>query len=237
MLVQKINLICEDVGATQPPIIFVTDNEWLANKQKRQFIPGFRYEFAKTKPYKGTRKNPKPFHFNNILIYLLANYQTEVAMYGMEADDLICREQFTALKHGGSTTICSRDKDLRICPGLHFSWECGKQSSVGPYETDRFGSLEIINDKFIGFGLMFFYYQMLTGDAADNIPGLPGVGHAKAFNLLRDCENEEQLFKLVKQEYISNKKLDNPKDYFLEQANLLWMQYDGPYKIPTFKEE
>lgn len=244
LLNRKIQLICEDVGATKPPIIFLSDSEWytrLDNKRRkflgldeREFVPPFRYDIAVSKPYKGTRKNPKPFHFYNIAVYLMGNYDVRVNTQGLEADDYICATQYEALQKGEETIVCSRDKDLRICPGLHFSWECGKQEAIGPVETDELGFLEVNEGKVIGYGKAFFYYQMLVGDSADNIPGLPKWGHAKAVKALSDCKEEKDYNNVVKQAY-KGSDLDNPKKYFLEQANLLWMQYNGPYKL--YKEE
>lgn len=239
---KKIQSICEYTEATEKPILYVSDSQWLADHDnktlrfigapEREFIPNFRYEVAKTKPYKGSRKNVKPYHFYNILVYLLSEYDVVVSDYGYEADDMMCIEQ---TKRPGETIICSRDKDLRICPGWHFSWECGKQGTIYPTETDRIGWLEKVGDKVLGYGLSFFYYQMLVGDSADNIPGLPGIGPARAFNVLHDKHTEKELFTTVKDMY---KQLleEQSKEYFMEQANLLWMiQEKGVgYAIPKF---
>jgi hypothetical protein len=78
------------------------------------------------------------------------------------------------------TIICSRDKDVRQCPGWHYSWECGKQPSIGPIMVDELGHLVDKNAgkfnpltgkklplKVFGTGHKFFYYQMLTGDTVD----------------------------------------------------------------------
>lgn len=200
---------------------------------------------AKTKPYKGTRHNPKPFHFYNILAYMLAVYDTRIAIGGLEADDLICQTQYNSK----DTIICSRDKDLRICPGWHYSWECGKQASIGPVETDQLGWLTFkelaevdkktgeikYRKEIFGYGKAFFYAQMLVGDSADNIPGLKSYGHAKALELLSECQTEQDYFTIVKDHY-KEVMGEQSKEYFLEQANLLWMQMDGPYTIPKFKE-
>lgn len=232
MLEEKLRIICEDVGATEPPILFLSDNEFIAKKQGREFVPGFRYSVAKTKPYKGTRKNPKPFHFYNLIVYMMAFHKTMVALNGDEADDLICQVQY---RSKADTVVCSRDKDLRICPGYHYSWECGKQASIDLTKTDGLGWLDDSGDKFIGYGKAFFYYQMLVGDSADNIPGLPQYGHAKALKLLGDCKTEKDYFDIVKREY-QEVKGEEAKEYFLEQANLLWMRMDGPYQLPKFKK-
>lgn len=253
LLDKKIRGICLDTESTEDPILFITDSQWLCDWDNRRalkrketprvFVPGFRYEIAKTQPYKGNRKNPKPFHFYNILAYMLAQYDTRISTDGYEADDMICIEQ---VSRGGGTIVCSRDKDLRICPGFHFSWECGKQGSLFPTETDRVGWLEPklkfnekkgehVFDDVLGYGLSFFYYQMLVGDSADHIPGLPGWGKVKAFNLLKDLKTEEELFSTVKGLY-KEVKGEESKEYFLEQANLLHMiQEKGVhYQIPKF---
>ena len=239
MLDEKIRLICADVEATEDPILFVTDSEEIVRRTNKlrqwqglplaTFTPNFRYEVAKTKPYKGTRKNPKPFHFYNILFYLMAEYDVRVSEGGLEADDMVCIEQCRSDK---DTIICSRDKDLRICPGWHFSWECGGQRSLGPTETDELGWLEmhekkdkrgkVVDRKVFGYGLSFFYYQMLVGDSADNIPGLPKWGPAKAFNVLNGLETKEEMLQAVKSLYKETMGKKS-KEYFLEQGNLLWM--------------
>lgn len=243
LLDQKIKVICAEVDADAEPIFFITNSEWINNHKQRfrNFVPEyretFRYEIAKTKPYKGTRKNPKPFHFYNIITYLDAHYQLKISGDGYEADDEMCMKQWEHWKKGeNDTIICSRDKDLRICPGWHYSWECGKQRSIGPTHTDEFGSLSYTpQEKLLGYGLKFFYYQMLVGDSADNIPGLKGFGEKIAFKLLEQCQNEAECFKLVKQLYIETVGKENAKNYFQEQANLLWMTRERGkgYEIPN----
>lgn len=253
LLDQKIKLICEDVNATELPIIFLTNNEWLTehinranrytDEEKCVFVPNFRYDVAKTKPYKGTRKNPKPFHFKNISAYLLAEYNVVVSRGGLEADDMMCLYQTS----NDNTIICSRDKDLNICPGWHFSWECGNQRAIGPHYTDEVGEItlhirEMVRNKKVvkvkeikGYGLKFFFTQMLIGDAADNIPGLPKVGVAKAWEVLSPCDTEKRLYQTVKAMYMGVME-DKAKEYFMEQMELLWMkQKDKP--LYKFKEE
>lgn len=258
MLDEKIRIICEEVEATEKPIIFVTDSPSLnktINRERKfkglepiEFVKGFRYDVAVTKPYKGTRKNPKPFHFHNILEYLRANYNVVVATGGIEADDLICNTQFHTLdiKDKIQTVICSRDKDLRICEGWHYSWECGKQGSIGPYETDRVGYIELKVKKdskgkdvksLFGYGQAFFYSQMLTGDSADNIPGLAGCGIVGAYEILKDCKTEMDYYRTVQKAY-KDKLGDKAKEVFFEQANLLWMRVDNkPYETPKESNE
>ena len=244
LLDARIEHICEEVEATVPPTIYLTEdtliNNHLNRSRKREGLeplkvdPNFREEIAITKPYKGTRKTDKPFHFENLTAYILSKYDCNIAKK-MEADDIMCIHQVGSTKYnlinthgiGGrsDTIICSRDKDLRMCPGWHYSWECGKQPSHGPVHVDfeTVGWLEKKDDgKVIGYGDKFFFYQLLTGDVVDNIPGCKGAGAVKAFNLLDPLESKEQCYNAVVQLY-QKVYPDTWKTYIREQANLLWM--------------
>jgi len=151
----------------------------------------FRYDIAKRKPYKGTRKHTKPWHFNNLTQYMVHQLGAKVVT-GIEADDQMAIDQvrmnFLISKTGAPTPtiICTRDKDLRQVPGWNYSWELWRQPSYGPLEVKKEGEIQLSEDnkKIIGNGLAFFYAQVLMGDAADNIPGLPGCGPVKACEAL-----------------------------------------------------
>jgi hypothetical protein len=228
LLDNRINHICREVEATVQPIIFLTGNNHSVRVRNRickysgevpiEMVRPFREDVAVTKPYKGTRVGAKPYHFDNITAYLLANYNCDVA-YGVEADDRM------ALLQSGQTIICSRDKDLRMVDGWHYGWECGKQASFGPELISRKGWLRLDErdeTKIRGGGLKFFFYQMLVGDAVDNIPGCPKVGPKKAFPLLEACktkrDHEEAVIECYKKAYGEGfeEKLE-------EQSKLLWM--------------
>ena len=259
LLDDKIKFICEEVWADEPPTLFISSSPDLlapVNKLRRwqgeseiEFVPNFRYAVAKSRPYKGTRKNPKPFHFYNIAAYVTSKYDVVYSEDGLEADDMMCIAQTEA--DPGTTIICSRDKDLRICPGNHYSWECGSQKAVGPVQTDSVGWLELHvtekrkpdgkikkEKKVVGYGLSFFYYQLLVGDTADNIPGLPGCGLVAAYDALHKLKTEEEMYTTVKKMY--KKRMGTAaKEYFFEQANLLYMIQERTetgdprfYKVP-----
>lgn len=225
LLDAKVELICEMVMATKKPVLYLTGDAKLYKRMKREgykvpkkFKPNFREKVAISKPYKGTRKSEKPFHFDNLTAYLLANYKVKVA-WGMEADDLMSIDQVASKK---DTVICSRDKDLKITQGWHFSWECGKQPQWGPEEVDEIGEIELTSKGIKGTGLSFFYSQMLTGDTVDNIGGCKGVGPAGAFKALEGCSTEAELYSAVAELYEA-KYGEDWKTYYKEQANLLWM--------------
>lgn len=219
----RIRDICVQVGGDEPPIIYLTGRP---SDFKEGFTPNFREAIAVSKGYKDTRKADKPFHYNNIREYLKSTYDTRISN-GYEADDAMCIEQYSRLGKEADTIICSRDKDLRQCPGWHYGWEVGKQPEFGPHFYDELGTIELIRKpsytKIYGGGFRYFCSQLLTGDAVDNVGGLSGWGPIKAYELLSSVghsqsENISAVVSCYKECY--------PEDWAVklrEQADLLWM--------------
>ena len=219
LLDNRIADICGTVMATEPPILYLTG------------AGNFRENIGITLPYKGNRDNlKKPWHYQNIKAYMMTRYHTLV-IDGKEADDAMCIVQTQRLKDlSGSqyylpeTIICTRDKDLRQCPGWHFGWELGNQPQFGPEFVEGYGYIKL-NDKrnkIVGVGEKFFYSQLITGDKVDNIPGLPSSGPVAAFELLESTTTPEEGFKCVVEAYRA-KFPETWKEYLLEQGQLLWM--------------
>lgn len=210
LLDNKIADICGKVQATQPPTIFLTGSY------------NFREEIAKKRVYKGNRVDVmKPFHYANIKAYLLSKYDCVVAD-GMEADDAMCIEQM-AYKFDPPTIICSRDKDLKMCPGWHYSWENGKQAEWGPFFVEGFGEIALNEKKALkGWGDIWFYAQLLMGDPTDNIPGIPGLGAAGAFKRLAQVSTTQEAEEAVVEAYRGFYG-DSWYEEMLEQGRLIWM--------------
>lgn len=185
------------------------------------FSPNFREALATGKVYKGTRKQDKPFHWINLTAYILSgSYRISS---GCEADDEIaisCREA------PERSIICTRDKDLRMVPGWHYGWECGKQPEFGPVEYDACGEITLVRsksgNKIRGGGFAFFCAQLLTGDVVDNIGGAKGIGPIKAYDILSNCTTERDYFNSVVSVY---RELDDThwKELLAEQCSLLWI--------------
>ena len=244
LLNNRIETIRREVDSEEEPILYLTGSNYLTKlmNKKRKFMgeeqvphkENFRFEVAKTKKYKGTRKSDKPYHFHNIINYMLNNYNTIVSEDGLEADDHMCIEQYKTWKDR-DTIICSRDKDLKQCPGLHFTWELAASPSWGPIFVDELGFIEDYNEgkthpktgkplpmKVRGVGDMFFYYQMLIGDNVDNILGVRGRGPVFAYNLLKDVTTQREAYELVAEKYVQAFDEDWEK-MWNEMSQLLWM--------------
>ena len=229
---QRIREIEGECWSDEPSCLYLTvgettnkvENRWRKthNLPTLALVENFRIAAAVTKPYKGQRKTAKPTHYANIIAYMIDRYEVKVSC-GMEADDLICMDQMSAEPF--TTTICTRDKDLRMVEGWHFGWTCANQQQYGPTKIDYVGSIALHNKKLSGTGKAFFYSQLITGDSVDNIPGLPGCGPALAFKTLSGMTTEGEMLRAVTGLY--KDKLGSVwEEYMLEQGTLLWMIYE-----------
>ncbi len=172
----------------------------------RLFLTGshnFREDIAKTHKYKGNRQDrEKPWHYDNIRVYLIGRYEAEVIDY-MEADDALAIAQVQAPP--GTTVICTIDKDLLQVPGTHYNWKRDELT-----EVDEYG------------GWYNLYMQVLCGDRADNIPGIDGIGPTKSEGILEGSEDMMDMHERVVQAY---KKAfeDQWSCRFIETMRLLFM--------------
>ena len=178
----------------------------------------FRLQVATIKPYKGNRKSEKNANYYNIRSYLEALDNVTLCK-GWEADDAMSMEQWYSYMrcaqkppeyNWGNTVICTRDKDLWMCPGWHYSWG-----------TER------CKEKPLWFqtpleGYRCFFKQILMGDSVDNIPGLYGCGPVKAKNLLKPCNSAYDMY-VVTSHYYAKYFGSYWEMFYKENAQLLWM--------------
>lgn len=179
----------------------------------------FRTSIARTAPYK-ERPGNKPFHYYNVRAFLHGTRDC-ITVEGLEADDCLAIE---ATRNPETTIICSRDKDLRQVVANHYSWELGNQPQFGPMKVEGFGELMLSSDgkKVIGWGDKFFYFQLLTGDPVDTIPGIPKMGPKTALKLLQRVQTHEEALDVCKEQYKRAYGLYWP-EVMLEQGQLLWI--------------
>ena len=213
--------ICALAGADESPEIYLSGKT------------NFRYAIAKRTPYK-ERAGHKPYHYYNLHAYLKGKYGA-ITTVGMEADDALA---IAATAQPSSTIICTRDKDLRQVAGNHYGWELGQQPSFGPIVVSGYGKL--ILDEYRrqvkGYGEAYFYFQCLTGDSTDSIPGLPGIGPIKAFNILQATASSTEAYKAVLEAYRVIYGDDSEAE-LLEQGRLLYMtRYLDEWGLPIMWE-
>ncbi len=133
----------------------------------------FRNDYAVTAEYKGNRKkNRKPIHLPMLRDHLVSEHGAIVTQ-GEETDDRIA---IRATQAGDTSIIVSLDKDFDQVQGWHYNFVKKDKYYV---EADE--------------GVFNFYVQFLTGDSADNIIGVKGIGPVKAKKLLED-KTEIEMF-------------------------------------------
>jgi hypothetical protein len=192
----------------------------------------FREDVATTHGYKANRAaSPKPDHYQDIYEYLV-DVQGAIQCDGLEADDFVSVELYKDFKAAGGVPeeatliLSSGDKDLRNTPGWHHNPRTGEVVWYSDIQS-----------------LRHFWYQMLAGDRADNIKGLPtlppllckeygiskrGVGEAGAKKLMSMTTGAEDAEEFVYKLYLEWGNMlgydeQVVKDYILENAQLLWM--------------
>ena len=160
----------------------------------------FRYDIAKTVPYKGNRVSEKPIHLQALRDHLVNSWGF-IVVEGIEADDIVAIKG-TELKD--NCIIVGIDKDLDQIPGWHYNYRKKEKYYVSEFE-----------------GLTAFYTQILTGDRIDNIVGLKGIGPVKAKRILEECTNENELYQAVLKAY------EGDQQRVLENGQLLWLQREA----------
>ena len=171
----------------------------------------YRYEIAKTQPYKGNRKDAKkPKHYDALRECMITRLGA-VIVDCQEADDEVA---IRMSKEPDKYLLVGVDKDLRQIPGWH--------------HNPQKGLTEYINE-FMAY--KSFCTQMLTGDRVDNIPGLEGIGPKKAEKALADAKTVEELLAAVWKVY---QEKEHGLEYLTEQGQLLWLRrYEGELWQPS----
>ena len=170
----------------------------------------FRYEVAKTAPYKGNRKDVvKPTNLPAARQHLIDKWGAVVSQ-GEEADDLIGIA--SCIGDPETTVVCTIDKDMMQLHGWNFNFVKNEWSYISVDEGNK-----------------FFYTQILTGDNADNIKGIHRVGPVKAGKILDGLTTEQELYEACVKAY------DGDIERVLENARLLWLRrYEGElWEPPT----
>lgn len=162
----------------------------------------FRYQVAKTKPYKGNRATMvRPKFLNYCKAYLVEQFRG-IIVHGYEADDGIATDMTV-----NNAIHCGIDKDILQIPGDHYNYVEKTWRTVTPEEAT-----------------ILLYRQILMGDSSDNIPGLPRVGAKTAETIIFDHKTAlDDALSYYRE--ICEQKLPgvNWEEYFKEQAALIQM--------------
>lgn len=173
----------------------------------------FRYEIAKTKPYKFNRPGtPKPPIFYALKAYIQQEPWNFKSFDGLEADDLvgIARTWHMAEDFADDYVICSPDKDvLRQLPGKHYNYQKAEFHETTEQEANA-----------------FLWKQVLMGDSTDGIPGIPGLGPKTADAIIDNMPSQLSYHQVVLSQYLAKFKLDEGVQRFYETFKLVRMHTD-----------
>jgi DNA polymerase I len=195
--------------------------------------PTFRHEADER--YKDNRaETPEDFipDVDNLQEVLKAMNLPIVIAEGYEADDVIGTLSHRAQKEGYRVKILSGDRDLfqlvddagtvRILylSGAYGSGRSAPAQEFGPAEV--LAKMEIRPDQIVD-------YKALCGDSSDCIPGVKGIGHKTAVQLLKQFETLEQLYNSLEQvKGAVQKKLAEGRDEALHSQYLAQIHLDVP---------
>lgn len=191
---------------------------------------GDRYIVATVKPYQGQReggRKPKNWRFLRDFLESYTGGAFTIKMWGQrEADDGIAYH--SQLLGPDLAVIATADKDMRMLNGWHIDWKTFQLTKV-----DK--QFDIIGSNGLQYGHKWFWLQLLQGDTADAIPGLPKyvvngtakqVGPATAEKMLHDVADDEGAAYLCEALYASY-YTHQYADRIAEQAVLLWLRRDA----------
>lgn len=187
-----------------------------------------------------THHRPKNWPFLREFMETYVGDKFEVKMWNTrEADDGIAYVAHWSASFGHEAVIHTADKDMRMLPGVHLSWA---EQIVVPVPM---GAYEVLGADGLVYGHKWFWLQMLQGDGADNIPGLPQIANNKgnfvqcgkknAEALLKGTTDNEEAYHLVSGAY-SAYYGDEWRDRFVEQAALLWLRTDRHANVGDFMQ-
>jgi hypothetical protein len=197
---ESVTTACRTLDRYVTDILLYVDHDDRFYDRWQLYLTGsnnFRLSIAKTAVYKGNRTAPKPPHHKELRQHLVSEWGA-IVCEGIEADDAIAT---ASVSLGDVCIMASVDKDFDQIEGWHYNFVKKKHYYVSEAEGRR-----------------FFYRQILTGDAADNIIGLHNVGNIRADKMLGDAIEEKDLYNICVEAY------DGDEDRVIENARLLWLR-------------
>jgi 5'-3' exonuclease len=211
MLIYRVGFRFEEESEEECLKAVQSSIDWFANKcdvdDVEVYLSCPRTESfrAKMNPnYKAHRSDRKPVHAAAIKQYLIDKYNITVPE-SIEADDLIGIEQY---KDPDNTICCTVDKDILY--GV-VGGKCNFMDEEMWYTTEEDATF-------------FFYKQLLMGDTADNVTGIPKIGDVKATKALNPYYGDEKaLFDTVMGMYEAHYG-DRAKEELLMTGRMLKIQ-------------
>ena len=152
--------------------------------------------------YKANRKSAnRPEHYYSLSKYVKTAYEA-ISAKGEEVDDLVANTWKAYKLSGKDVMIVSIDKDYEQLPCLLYN-----------YSRKKRGFYEFTEDA----AQHNLFKQMLTGDRADNVKGIPGIGPVKAERILSPCESRIDYWRCIistYKEFYGENGLNEPRQQY-----------------------
>ncbi|MFZ0482372.1 MAG: DNA polymerase I [Desulfobacterales bacterium] len=150
-----------------------------------------------------------------------------IEMQGFEADDLIGTFKCRAEKAGFFVVMVTGDKDfVQLVTDNAVIWDPMKEKTI---------DINTVRDDFGVEPYQMIDVMALSGDASDNIPGVPGIGPKTALSLIKTFKTVERLYERV--HTITKKKQHENLVLYKEQAllskELVRINIDVPFPFNT----
>jgi len=173
--------------------------------------PTFRHEMYKE--YKANRP-PMPDDLSIQIPYIkdiTKGFNIPIIeMPGYEADDLIGTLSQVAEKAGFNVVMVTGDKDfMQLVTGKATIWDPMKEKTI---------DADVIRTTYGVEPCQMIDVMGLSGDTADNIPGVPGIGQKTALSLIKTYKSMKQLYEQI--DTIKKKKQHENLVKYKDQAFL-----------------
>lgn len=215
---EKQGVVTEDLGIAQARAhdLLVRILKTNGSDDYMMFLSGDNNFRKQVNPeYKANRKDMKRPEYLDAMKAWLTDQWKAVTIDGLEADDLLAIE---LTKDPENRVVCSLDKDLRQVPGWHYSWEISGTSTTGKQWIRPEEKLLVSPSE----GSFNFYWQMVMGDASDNVFGFDGKARQKVPKFLESWYHDmqhmsdEERFAFVRDKYGDDNR-------FLMNGTCLWI--------------
>ncbi|MBS0571346.1 MAG: exodeoxyribonuclease IX [Proteobacteria bacterium] len=176
--------LCDFLERAQPSHVVVAFDESLTSSFRNAIYPA----------YKANRELPPEelkVQFAYCKRMAAAIGLCVLADHEYEADDLIGSAVSVGRAHGMRSVIVSADKDFGQLIGAHDEqWDFSRDLRWDAHGVKQ--RLGVRPDQVVD-------YLALTGDAVDNIPGVPGVGPKTAAQLLANFESLDAVYARIEE--------------------------------------
>lgn len=171
--------LAELMERVQPRYIAVAFDQRLASSFRNRIYPAYK-----------ANREPPPFdlvhQFERCRDWCRHLGVTALVSPEYEADDIIGTLACKMRREGVNSALITRDKDLaQLIREGDMYWDYANRDQLGYHDIERhFG---VAPERFAD-------YLALTGDAVDNIPGVPGIGPKTAARLMKEFASLDEIY-------------------------------------------